>query len=103
MMKVVNTLANAGLVDTVRGRGGGFSLARDPASITLGDVVRLTEPNLKPADCANCAIQNGCGLTPILGSALRAFFDELDRQTLADALKKSTLPFALELKAVPAT
>lgn len=93
-MKVVNELANAGLLQTVRGRGGGFSLARDPAEITLGEVVRITEPDLRPADCASCILRDGCGLTPLLGSALQAFLDELDRKTLADALRASTNPFA---------
>ena len=94
-MKVVNQLANAGLLDTVRGRGGGFTLGRDPAGITLGEVVRLTEPDLRPADCGNCVLRVGCGLTPLLASAMQAFLDELDRQTLADALRGSSLPASL--------
>ncbi len=90
-MKVVNQLANRGLLDTQRGRGGGFTLARDAAEITLGEVVRLTEPDLQPADCARCSLQAGCGLTPILGTATQAFLDVLDRQTLADAAAASRL------------
>lgn len=91
-MKVVNVLANAGLLATTRGRGGGFVLARDPARITLGEVVRLTEPDVRPADCGNCVLRSGCGLTPMLGAAMQAFLDTLDRQTLADALAASTFP-----------
>lgn len=92
VMKVVNQLANAGLLDTVRGRGGGFTLARPPEAITIGEVVRLTEPDLRPVDCANCVLHPGCGLTPLLGSAVDAFLAELDRQTLADALARTTQP-----------
>jgi len=92
-MKVVNLLANAGYLATTRGRGGGFVLARAPETITLGEVVRLTEPDLRPANCGNCAFRRGCGLMPMLGSALRAFLAELDRQTLADAVAQSTAPF----------
>lgn len=95
VMKVVNELANAGYLDTARGRGGGFTLARAPEEITLGEVVRLTEPDLKPADCGSCALRVGCGLTPLLGDAMRAFLDVLDRQTLADALRKGALPLAM--------
>ncbi len=94
VMKVVNELAQAGLLATARGRGGGFTLSRDPASITLGEVVRLTEPDLRPADCAHCVLRVSCGLTPILGSAVEAFLKELDRQTLADALAASSFDFA---------
>ena len=93
-MKVVNQLARIGILETVRGRGGGFSLARDPAAITLGEVVRQTEPSLQPADCGHCVLRRGCGLTPILGDAVEAFLATLDRKTLAEALAQSRIDFA---------
>lgn len=93
VMKVVNSLANGGFLATTRGRGGGFALGRLPEEITLGEVVRHTEPDLQPADCAHCAMRVGCGLTPMLGEALAAFLEVLDRQTLAEALARSTAPF----------
>lgn len=93
VMKVVNQLAGSGLLDTARGRGGGFTLARDPATITVGEVVRLAEPSLQPADCASCVLRHGCGLIPVLDCALRAFMVVLDSRTLADALKETSLPF----------
>lgn len=89
LMKVVNQLANDGFLTTVRGRGGGLQLARPPEEISIGDVVRRTEPELQAADCASCTIRMGCGLTPILGDAMRAFIEALDRQSLADAVKSS--------------
>lgn len=85
VMKVVNQLANAGLLATVRGRGGGFALARPAEAITLGEIVRLTEPDITPADCAGCALRSGCGLEPMLGSAVAAFLAELDGKSLAAA------------------
>lgn len=91
-MKVVNELAAAGLLDTVRGRGGGFTLGRPAQEITIGEVVRLTEPDIRPADCEACALAPGCGLTPILSGAVRAFLDELDRYTLAAAAAETRLP-----------
>lgn len=91
-MKVVNLLANAGLLETVRGRGGGFRLGKPAAEIRLGDVVRLTEPGLSPADCGNCLLRAACGLTALLNGAMAAFLAELDRRTLADAAATSHLP-----------
>ncbi|WP_067732316.1 Rrf2 family transcriptional regulator [Novosphingobium naphthalenivorans] len=91
-MKVVNLLANAGLLETVRGRGGGFRLGQPAGEIRLGQVVRLTEPCLSPADCAQCLLRSGCGLTAMLGRAMDAFLAELDTQTLADAAAASRLP-----------
>jgi Rrf2 family transcriptional regulator, nitric oxide-sensitive transcriptional repressor len=91
-MKVVNELSNAGLLETVRGRGGGFRLGRPAETITLGEVVRLTEPCMNLADCANCVLRSTCGLTAMLGRAAAAFLAELDRQTLAEAAAGSRLP-----------
>lgn len=92
-MKVVNHLARVGLLSTVRGPGGGFTLARDPTRITLGEIVRQSEPSLKPADCGTCVLREGCGLTPILCDALDAFLAVLDAKTLADTLAQSAIDF----------
>src|SRR3954468_20589950 len=43
LAKVVSDLAYGGFISTQRGPGGGFSLARPPQSITLGQVVRALE------------------------------------------------------------
>jgi Rrf2 family nitric oxide-sensitive transcriptional repressor len=91
-MKVVNELAKAGLLETVRGRHGGFRLARPAASIRLGEIVRLTEPCLNLADCDHCILRGQCGLTAMLKRALNAFLTELDQQTLAEAAEKTRLP-----------
>ena len=43
LAKVVRDLADGGFIATQRGVGGGFTLARPPQSITLGEVVRALE------------------------------------------------------------
>lgn len=91
-MKVVNELGNAGLLETVRGRGGGFRLGKPADQVRLGDVVRLTEPNLQPADCGACIMRRHCGLISPLDRAIHAFLAELDKQTLAEAAVESRLP-----------
>jgi len=101
-MKVVNELASAGFLATVRGRGGGFTLARPADSITIGEVVRVTEPDLRPADCGTCAFSASCGMKPILHDAVRAFLAELDRHSLAAAAIGTRLPLAFAPVADPA-
>lgn len=102
-MKVVNQLANAGLLATTRGRSGGFRLGRPAAAITIGEVVRLTEPDLRPADCDSCALHRACGLIPALNNAAQAFLTELDGTTLADAAATTRLPPSLRARAANRT
>lgn len=101
LMKIVNELARAGFIVTIRGRGGGFTLARPAHEIKLGEVVRLCEPDLRPADCASCVLRSACGLSGILMEAIAAFLKVLDDYTLADAAKDSSGLAAL-IAALPA-
>lgn len=89
LMKVVNSLVNAGYVASARGRNGGIRLARPPADINVGAVIRFTEDDFALVDCGSCVIARGCGLQSALGEALAAFFAILDGYTLADLLRRS--------------
>ncbi|MFS2110944.1 Rrf2 family transcriptional regulator [Sphingomonas sp. Sphisp140] len=86
LMKVVNDLARAGYVASVRGRSGGIRLGAPAEEINVGKVVRHTEDDFRLADCPNCVIAPACGLQGALNEALEAFLGVLDRYTLADLL-----------------
>ncbi|ALN57743.1 Rrf2 family transcriptional regulator [Lysobacter enzymogenes] len=88
LTKVVQDLAAAGFIETVRGRNGGIRLGRPAERIGLGEVVRHTEAHVDLVDCGGCLIAPACGLPPILGRAMRAFFEVLDGYTVADLLGK---------------
>ena len=102
--KVAQTLAEHGLLQTVRGRSGGIGLARDPESIRLGAVVRVTEPDFQIAPCMApagraCAIEGACDLRSVLSQATEAFLAELDKWTLADMVKQR-VPMLIAISAV---
>jgi Rrf2 family nitric oxide-sensitive transcriptional repressor len=88
LMKVVHRLAASGDVATVRGQHGGLRLARPASEISIGDVIRRTEPDMALVACFDqtqrCVIQEGCVLQHALSDALAAFLAVLDRYTLAD-------------------
>jgi len=90
LMKVVHQLGRCGLIETVRGKGGGMRLALAPQHIVLGDVIRQTESDFTLVECfgtnPTCRIQGACHLNAILGEALNALFLVLDGYTLADLL-----------------
>lgn len=108
LVKVVHNLATHGYIVTLRGKHGGLRLARPAADISIGEVVRLTEPNFDIAECFNqetntCVITPMCALKNILNQARTQFIQELDRYTVADALnKKNSLSKQIHLK-LPAT
>ena len=88
LAKVVRDLADGGFISTQRGVGGGFSLARPPQSITLGEVVRALEGEAwsnvfaRMAVVARCMPR--CRLKGKLAAAREAFMRELDATTLAE-------------------
>ncbi|QXQ05352.1 Rrf2 family transcriptional regulator [Sphingosinicellaceae bacterium] len=84
--KIVHDLGKAGYITTRRGRGGGIRLARTPAHINLGDVVRHTEDGFNLVPCPECVIVSACTLPRILDEAVGAFLACLDKYTLADLL-----------------
>ncbi|MGC1429482.1 MAG: Rrf2 family transcriptional regulator [Albidovulum sp.] len=89
IVKIVHELGVAGYIETQRGRGGGFRLARPAEEIIVGDVVRLTEGPLDLVECFNpenntCPLIGICKLSRALQEATRAFMAVLDDITLAD-------------------
>lgn len=85
--KVAQALGHAGFIVSQRGRSGGVSLARAATDMTVGEVVRSLESNLRLADCANCALRFDCGTSGILAKAMAAFLAVLDQTTLAEAAR----------------
>jgi Rrf2 family nitric oxide-sensitive transcriptional repressor len=91
LTKVVDFLGKAGLLANVRGKGGPLELARAPAAIVIGDVVRASEGAALAAECFGghpdrCAIAGICRLKGLFGRALDAFDAVLDACTLADVV-----------------
>jgi len=91
LTKVVHQAAQAGEIHTLRGQRGGLRLARAPDTITIGAVLRRTEPDWDIAVCFGsegaCAIQPACVLRSVLGDALGAFLAVMDGKTLADLVQ----------------
>jgi Rrf2 family nitric oxide-sensitive transcriptional repressor len=92
LMKITQTLAQTGFIESLRGRGGGLRLARTAESINLGALVRATEGCFALVECFDrehntCLIISACGLRGPLEEALQAFLAVLDRYSLDDLVK----------------
>ncbi len=89
--KIVQYLVEAGLVRTIRGARGGVMLARPAGEIRVGDVVRGHEQDQALVECFRadggaCTLLPRCRLRAMLAAAKDAFYQYLDRYTLADCL-----------------
>jgi Rrf2 family transcriptional regulator, nitric oxide-sensitive transcriptional repressor len=94
LMKVVHQLARAGIVESVRGKGGGVRLARPPEEIRLGAVLKASEGDAPIVECLSdddadtCRITSSCRLKGILVDAFDALYASLDEHTLADLVER---------------
>ncbi|WP_373975015.1 Rrf2 family transcriptional regulator [Chitinibacter sp. SCUT-21] len=110
LMKVVHFLAQEGFVQTLRGKGGGIRLAREPHLINLGTLVRASEEDSPIVECFDpehnsCNIVAACRLKHILHEAVQALYLVLDHYTLADLVQNRhelTPIFAIQLPTLPA-
>ena len=88
LMKVVHRLAKGGLIESVRGKGGGIRLALPPDQIRIGRVLRAAEGDGPIVECFSdhndCRIAPNCKLAGVLVHAFDALYASLDQYTLAD-------------------
>lgn len=104
LVKVVHNLGINGFISTSRGKHGGIKLARPAQEISVGEVVRHTEPDFDLLECFNpetdqCVITKSCNLKFVLFEARNAFLEILDRHTLADVAAK--VPSPAEFRSIP--
>jgi Rrf2 family transcriptional regulator, nitric oxide-sensitive transcriptional repressor len=91
LVKGLQALVGLGLVESSRGRGGGYALSGHGREMRLGALVRELEPTLAMAECfepeSTCPLTGNCRLAGVLAEAQRDFFAALDRYTLDDLLR----------------
>jgi Rrf2 family protein len=94
---ILLALKNNGILQSRKGRGGGYSLAKDPVSIVLGKVIRTLEGPLAPvpcvsetayAKCEECIDEQTCGIRMLMKNVRDAIARIYDGTTLADLLEQ---------------
>jgi Rrf2 family iron-sulfur cluster assembly transcriptional regulator len=84
-------LRRQGIVDSVRGPGGGYTLARPADGITVADIIRAVDENIDATQCGgmgNCHEDHEC-MTHDLWIALNAhIYDYLEGVTLGELVQK---------------
>lgn len=93
--QLMRALRQAGLVKTARGAQGGYSLARPPEEIKMGQIMRAVEGPIAPAECVNGEGKDVCVQAPhcvtrLLWARLRdSMLSVLDTTTLEDLRRQA--------------
>jgi len=93
--QILQALKEAGIVESERGKFGGYRLARPANKILIGEVVRLIDGPLAPIRCVSqtayepctCPDEAHCGLRMLMLDVRNAIADILDRYSLADVVE----------------
>lgn len=93
LAKVLRELGRAGMVDAVRGVGGGYQLIANPKRLTLLDVIELFEPVGLPARSGGHR-----NLVTDASNALDVVLEELDQHAIA-TFRSITVSTLLKLMA----
>ena len=96
--QIGSLLGKAGLLTANRGSQGGYRLARGPADITVGDILRTTEGSLAPVACLEgsvntCDRQAECFTLPVwqgLYNAVEKYVDSVSLQDIVDNSRNNT-------------
>lgn len=83
---ILSSLKKAGLLKNIRGRGGGYVLARPAATITLRQIIEAVEGPLSPVEClenpSSCIRSAVCPTRPVWNRLKQAMIDVLEATTL---------------------
>jgi len=99
---ILSEMVREGVVNSHRGREGGYELALAPMDVRYGDIIRLTRGSLALTPCAsrnahehcaNCLPEADCRLRGLMLQLRDEMAAILDRMTLADKIEVEP-PFA---------
>ncbi len=88
---IVASLCRAGLLESKRGKAGGYALTRSPANYTIGEIIKAAEGGLSPVACPECDGETcsrapHCQTLPVWRNLDRIIDEYLEGITLADLL-----------------
>jgi len=98
--QILLELKHHGIVQSRRGKLGGYSLLMSPDRITFGQVLRIIDGPIAPLPClsriayrrcSDCVTEENCEIRRVFARVAESARDVLDRTTIADSLSTSLL------------
>ena len=89
---IIRMLVKARVVESLRGKGGGYRLTKAPHQYTVGSILRLTEESLAPVAClepgaASCPRMAACRTLSLWQGLDKVISDYLDNVTIAELMR----------------
>ncbi|CAB4242552.1 putative HTH-type transcriptional regulator rrf2-like [Methylacidimicrobium sp. AP8] len=90
-------LKNKGILESRRGKGGGYQLADVPDAILVGQIIRLMDGPIAPvrcvsgsayAACEDCPDEETCTIRVVMKEVREKICEVVDRTTLSDLVRK---------------
>ena len=94
--QILLDLKNNGILQSKKGKGGGYFLGRPAQEIMLGKVIRIFDGPLAPVSCVSqtayrkceeCRDDTCCGIRMVMKDVREAISNILDKTSLADSLR----------------
>ena len=90
---IVGILNRAGFVLSLRGKSGGYKLAKKSGDYTVGSILKLTEGSLAPVACLDCETNQctraeHCITLPMWQKLDKLIYDYLESVTIEDLIKR---------------
>ena len=90
---IIRMLVKARVLESLRGKGGGYKLKKAPEQYTVGSILRLTEESLAPVSCLEagadvCPRMTKCRTLPLWQGLDKVIRDYLENVTIADLMEQ---------------
>jgi cysteine desulfurase len=95
MDQITSRLRSSGLIQSLRGRKGGFLLNKKPSEISLFDIFISVEDNFYPVKCVDkepCDLDHSCVSIKVWNEMYTEIRALLSKKTLADVIEGKELP-----------
>ena len=93
---IIRMLVKAKVVESLRGKGGGYRLSKAPDQYTVGSILRLTEETLAPVACLEenadiCPRAGSCRTLSLWKGLDKVIHEYLESVTIADLVKQGAV------------
>ena len=89
-------IRNAGIIASVRGRSGGYVLVKEPADVSISELLRLIDGPMAPLPClsrrsyercADCVDEETCRIRKVFAEVFWSYLVLIESLTLADMVR----------------